>query len=76
MSLTFICQCQIFKPCMVSATVQYYGAKLLSAKVSSLRSCFHKFSFKLLQQSISLISTISKVNFVCFNFIHYEFQYA
>ena len=35
MSLTFICQCQVFKPCMVSATVQYYGAKLISAKVSS-----------------------------------------
>ena len=36
--------------CMVSATVQYYGTKLISAKVSSQRKPkrFHKFSFKLL----------------------------
>ena len=77
MSLTFICQCQIFKPCMVSATVQYYGAKLISTKVSSRRKPkrFHKFSFQT-ALTIYQFNTNYEVNFVCFNFILYEYQYV
>ena len=37
MSLTFICQCQIFKPCMVSATVQYCATLLSRGGVEDTR---------------------------------------
>ena len=55
--------------CMVSATVQYYGAKLISAKVSSRRKPkrFHKFSFQT-ALTIYRFNINYEVNFVSISF--------
>ena len=53
--------------CMVSATVEYYSAKLISAKVSSRRKRFHKFSFQT-ALTIYQFNTNYEVNFVSISF--------